>query len=188
VIALLLLQMTPIGEAYELGDELLAPSDASIATAVFNRVCLAPFPDAAAFEDALTKEPEAFTAISSGETGEFARKGNGIEVVHARGGVWASQNVNVRYIADGSLAPDAPQPQCKVTVRLAVPPDHNAIAKILGSSLGLTNPTEMDVHGYTRTYWDIAKGDGTRWRVGLKSETGKIGNFMSVSLLKLKDK
>jgi hypothetical protein len=183
MIVAFLLQAAPLGEAYALGDEMLAETTLTDAVAVFERVCLQPFPDPAGFEAAAARDPAGLARVSPGAVGEAAQNG---EIHAAHGGVWTGRRVNVRYTSSDQLAASIPQPQCTVTVRLPEGVGHAKLANSVGTTLKLGDSTDIAVGEFIRTYWNIPQANGTRWRIMVKSEAGSLGSFMSIGLIKLK--
>ena len=57
----------------------------------------------------------------------------------------------------------------------------------MASALKLADTHTLQVGLHIRHYWDLARPEGGRWRLMMKSETRKEGNFLALSLSKLKD-
>ncbi|MEN2712799.1 hypothetical protein ACQKOH_03260 [Sphingomonas sp. NPDC092331] len=184
MIGVALLAALQLGEAFQGGDELLAVSVPADGIALFRRVCLTPFPDAQAFEAAVAHDSERLARVDPAQVGMLDRDRN---VRPAVGGVWRSARYNIRYMAAGAIAPTVPQPQCRLSIRLADPPEPARLAGEVASALKLADTHTLQVGLHIRHYWDLARPEGGRWRLMMKSETRKEGNFLALSLSKLKD-
>jgi hypothetical protein len=183
VIVLALLGQAFIGEAFMKGDEYLAASNPDEGIVAFERLCLKPFPDEQAFHDAIRRESGPLTEAAQDEVGQLGTDG---KVKPTNGGVWYAERFNLRYFAAGSLPESNAQPQCKVSIRLADPPDQSALAAQIATRLKLGDAHEMKVGPYTRKYWDVPQPTGPAWRILLKSEAAMNGNFMAIVLMKPK--
>lgn len=131
-----------------------------------------PFPDAQAFEAAVAHDSERLARVDPAQVGMLDRDRN---VRPAVGGVWRSARYNIRYMAAGAIAPTVPQPQCRLSIRLADPPEPARLAGEVASALKLADTHTLQVGLHIRHYWDLARPEGGRWRLMMKSRRARKG-------------
>ena len=128
-----------------------APTDA---IALFDRVCVQPFPNPASFDKAV-----------AGLGSEFVKwqPTTQIEAI-IPGGYWQSPRFTIRYVAAAPDAPELPHPQCTVKAAAAAGTQAEAIFPVVAQQLGLGKGKIVGKAKYRTAMWDSMHG-ADRWRV-----------------------
>jgi hypothetical protein len=162
-------------------DRNLGPADPVSTIAVFQRVCLSPFPDLAAFKKAAESDPESFERVDDSMV--LPSPGTPKSQIAE---VWTSKKYNVRFLSSPDMPTSIPQPQCVVTARLAATPDAARVVADFSTALASSGATVSVKSKPAAMRWDLT-APGKKWRIFVQTQNDAGGNFMSIVLLNLRD-
>lgn len=155
-----------------------APLDTSFGAiqSVFQTYCVVPFPDAAAFQNAINDDANGFGIIEKTEAQQ-----------RQPGERWTNGFITLSYIDADWMPRDIPSPQCHVTALLDEPLDHLNTAQRLSVDLKLGKGRSSGRANINKTVWNIDLPTGETARVFFDSRPASNGGFeISLNMLRLR--
>ena len=145
--------------------------------AMFERLCIAGFPDPARAEAARADPVLGLVLVPIPPD---ARRAYG-------GGEWVSEQIKLSYVDAKWLPRDLPSPQCSIEFTVAEARNHRALADqvavqltLPGGKLGKDRP-----NGFSQ--WDKKQADGTTHRLFLETQATATNTRVTLRLLNLRD-